>query len=296
MIAEGGTERGHAVTIARGDSPTGPFEPSPWNPLLTARGTDSPVQNTGHADLVERPDGRWAMVYLGIRPRGYTPQWHVLGRETFASEVVWDDGWPTVAEPIEPAAPAPFTEALGLSELPPSWVAPRRFPADVLRPLAGGWQLSAAGNEPVFAGRRQEHLAIRVQASVSAGRGVGGLELRIDPQHAVALEVAGGQVRAVVRLGAVRATLGEVAAGPDVVLELRAEPSEQQSLTGVEVGPDELVAGIVQADGFYEIGRVDGRYLSTEVAGGFTGRVVGLFCSEGHLDVRSFSYTGADDL
>jgi xylan 1,4-beta-xylosidase len=43
-------------------------------------------------------------------------------------------------------------------------------------------------------------------------------------------------------------------------------------------------------------GRIDGRYLSTEVAGGFTGRVVGVFCSEGHLDLRSFSYTGADDL
>jgi beta-xylosidase len=295
MIAEGGTERGHAVTIARGTSPTGPFEPSPWNPLITARGTDSPVQNTGHADLVERPDGRWAVVYLGIRPRGYTPQWHVLGRETFASEVVWSDGWPRLAEPIEPVAPAPFVETLDGSGLPPSWIAPGRFPGDVLHPL-GGWQLRATGTEPTFVGRRQEHLAMRAQASVSAGQGAGGLELRIDPRHAIALEMAGGLVRAVVRIGALRATLGELPAGPDAVLQLRAEPSEQQSLTGVEVGPDQLVAGIVQPDGFHELGRIDGRYLSTEVAGGFTGRVVGLFCSEGHLDVRSFRYTGSDDV
>jgi xylan 1,4-beta-xylosidase len=296
MIAEGGTERGHAVTIARGPSPAGPFEPSPRNPLVTARGIDSPVQNTGHADLVERPDGRWAMVYLGIRPRGYTPQWHVLGRETFASEVVWSDGWPTLAEPIEPAAPATFVEALGACGLPPSWVAPGRFPGDVLHPLDGGWRLTAAANEPTFVGRRQEHLAICARASVGASQGAGGLELRIDPRHAIALEVADGQVRAVIRIGAVRAALGELTAGPDVVLELRTEPSEQQSLTGVEVGPDELVAGIVRPDGFHEICRVDGRYLSTEVAGGFSGRMVGVFCSRGHLDVHSFTYTGADDL
>jgi hypothetical protein len=295
VIAEGGTERGHAATIARGASPSGPFEPSPWNPLLTARSTDFPVQNTGHADLVERPDGRWAVVYLGIRPRGYTPQWHVLGRETFASEVVWRDDWPRLAEPIEPTVPAAFVEVLDASELPPSWIAPGRFPADVLRPLDGGWQLTATSAEPTFVGRRQEHLAMRAQASVRADHGAGGLELRIDPRHAVALEVGGGLVRAVLRVGAVRATLGELPAGPDVVLELRAEPSEQQSLAGVEAGPDELVAGIVQPDGFHELGRVDGRYLSTEVAGGFTGRVVGLFCSEGYLHVRSFRYAGADD-
>ena len=32
LIAEGGTERGHAVTIARGPSPSGPFESSPGQP------------------------------------------------------------------------------------------------------------------------------------------------------------------------------------------------------------------------------------------------------------------------
>ncbi len=47
------------------------------------------MQNTGHADLVERPDGSWAIVYHGVRPRGSSPEWHVLGRETFADEVVW---------------------------------------------------------------------------------------------------------------------------------------------------------------------------------------------------------------
>jgi xylan 1,4-beta-xylosidase len=292
VIAEGGTERGHAVTIARSSSPAGPFEPSPQNPLLTARGTDLPVQNTGHADLVQRPDGRWAMVYLGVRPRGYTPQWHVLGRETFACELAWNDGWPAVAGPIEPAAAVPFVERLAGPDLPLSWMAPGRFPGEILHAVNGGWRLSAAGDERTFVGRRQQHLAMRVQASVSATAGIGGLELRIDPRHAVSLEVAEGRVRAVARIGAVQATLGELTAGPDVVLELRTEPAAQHMASGVEVGPDEVIAGVVQPDGFREIGRIDGRYLSTEVAGGFTGRMVGMFCSRGQLEFRSFSYTG----
>ena len=73
MLAEGGTERGHSVTIARGPSPRGPFESCPRNPVFTHRSSDHPVQNVGHADLVETPDGDWAAVYLGARPRGSTP-------------------------------------------------------------------------------------------------------------------------------------------------------------------------------------------------------------------------------
>ena len=124
LIAEGGTERGHAVTIARSRSPQGPFESNPGNPLITHRGTDEPVQNTGHADLVERPDGGWAIVYHGVRARGSSPEWHVLGRETFADEVVWEDGWPVLTGHVEPAcrrtSRSPRTSTG--DELPPSWV------------------------------------------------------------------------------------------------------------------------------------------------------------------------------
>lgn len=73
MLAEGGTERGHSVSIARGPSPSGPFEPCPANPILTHRGTYKPVQNTGHADLVQAPDGSWWMLLLAVRPQGGTP-------------------------------------------------------------------------------------------------------------------------------------------------------------------------------------------------------------------------------
>ncbi|GAA1923084.1 glycoside hydrolase family 43 protein [Streptomyces sodiiphilus] len=296
LIAEGGTERAHAVTIARGPSPRGPFEPCPHNPVLTARGLDTPVQNTGHADLVQRPDGSWAMLYLGVRPRGGTPQWHVLGRETFASEIVWSDGWPTVAGPVEPGSSAAVTEELTGPELPASWVAPGRFPAEVLRPGDhGGLRLTADGDEPVFVGRRQEHFALRAVATVGTRSGAGGLELRLDPRHAVALEADDGVVRAVARVGRhVRAVLGELPVGPETVLELRTEPAPGPGAP-LRSGPDKIVAGVGGADGFTELGRIDGRYLSTETAGGFTGRMIGLTCSRGELTVTSFTYHGTDE-
>ena len=150
LIAEGGTEAGHAVTIARGPAPWGPFESSPDNPLITARGTDAPVQNTGHADLVQRPDGSWAMVYLGVRPRGTSPKWHVLGRETFGAEITWADGWPRLDAPLEPATPATdlTVERLDGPTLPQSWVSPGRFPAEVFRHDDGSWLLTATGRGP----------------------------------------------------------------------------------------------------------------------------------------------------
>ncbi|MDC2951962.1 glycoside hydrolase family 43 protein [Streptomyces heilongjiangensis] len=297
LIAEGGTERGHAVTIARGPSPAGPFEPCPWNPALTARGTDSPVQNGGHGDLVEGPDGQWTLVYHGVRPRGTSPHWHVLGRETFASQITWEDGWPRLGEPVEPSSPAVVTEELSSPHLPASWCAPARFPAESLRPAENGWRLAAAPTgEAVFAGRRQEHLYARIRAKVRAEDGQGGLELRIDPRHALRLELTRGRVRAVARVGSLVSVLGEteIDGASDITLALRIEPARGHVFS-TELGPDEIIATVSGADGVVELGRVDGRYFSTEVAGGMTGRLTGVFCDRGDVIVRSFIYIGSDD-
>jgi len=293
LIAEGGTERGHAVTIARSKSPQGPFEGNPNNPLITHRGTDEPVQNTGHADLVERPDGSWAIVYHGVRARGSSPEWHVLGRETFADEVVWTDGWPVLTAHVEPALPPERAVPESLDGgLPPSWVGASRFPSEFVTVDDGVLRVAGDG-EPVFVGRRQEHLHARVRARLDV-EGVGGISVRIDPTHAVELEVADGRVQAVWAVGAVRHVLGESDLPANGELEIRLLPDESGN-PFLGRGPDIVVAGIVRGDVFTELGRVDGRYLSTEVAGGMTGRMVGVVCRSGAVLVRSFDYVGADD-
>ncbi|MBD5787373.1 family 43 glycosylhydrolase [Cellulosimicrobium terreum] len=295
LIAEGGTGHGHAVTVARGPSPSGPFEPCPDNPVLTARGTRSPVQNTGHADLVERPDGSWAAVFLGVRPDGYFPGWHVLGRETFAAEVTWAGGWPRVGRALQPAEVPPVESHLGGEHLPADWVGASVFPDQVLRRSDGAWRLvphrDERSDDRSFVGRRQEHRESSTTARVEASAGTGGLEIRIDPFHAVTLEVTGDVVRVVVRVGAVASVVGETTAWPGATLELRTELSTAPQYSRRR-GPDEIVALVHGPQGAVELARVDGRYLSTEVAGGFTGRMVGLVCGAGTLTVTGFSYSG----
>lgn len=107
MISEGGTSYDHMITVARSDSPWGPFEPNPKNPILTHRHLpDNPFQALGHGDLVETPDGWW-VTFLGFRPQG--GRYHHLGRETFLAPVTWQDGWPVIngGQPIPAVLPAP---------------------------------------------------------------------------------------------------------------------------------------------------------------------------------------------
>ncbi len=47
-------------------------------------------------------------------------------------------------------------------------------------------------------------------------------------------------------------------------------------------GPDTVTIGVEETDGtFVELASLDGKYLATEVAGGFTGRVIGMFAGAG---------------
>ena len=105
LVAEGGTERSHAVVMARSRSLFGPYEIHPDGPVLTARGTDRTtangvptLQRTGHGDLVETPGGDTWMVYLCGRPLPLGDRC-VMGRETAIQRMVWgDDGWLRTAD------------------------------------------------------------------------------------------------------------------------------------------------------------------------------------------------------
>jgi beta-xylosidase len=306
LIAEGGTERGHAVSIARGRTPTGPFEPCPHNPVLTHRGTHHPIQNTGHADLVQGPDGTWWLVLLGVRPRGGTPGWHVLGRETFLAPVTWVDNWPVVSEvtsvlptPAWPLVPGPAEEVrddFDLSELRPQWISVRDRPAEhcTTKERSGWLTLRARGaslDEPdvVFAGRRQQHLSCRVRTRIDPAEGRGGLAVRLDEEHHYEIEAAEGQVRVLSRVGPFRTIVAArpLPAGPVVLrLDVCDAPSN-----GPRTGPDALTFGVEEQDAtFLPLGALDGRYLSTEVAGGFTGRVIGLYAAAGTVHFDWFDY------
>lgn len=93
ITAEGGTGKGHAVTIARSKNILGPYEVDPKNPMMTARDTpDWPLQCAGHASLIETPSDDWYIAHLCTRP--IEGEFHLLGRETALQKVEWDEeGW-----------------------------------------------------------------------------------------------------------------------------------------------------------------------------------------------------------
>ncbi|HVV50253.1 MAG TPA: glycoside hydrolase family 43 protein [Polyangia bacterium] len=308
MISEGGTEYGHMVTIARASSPWGPFEPCPRNPILTHRNTplDQPIQATGHADLVQDGEGKWWMVFLGIRPQGGY-YWHHLGRETFLAPVRWDaQGWPVVNEgqPIAldmhvqglPAAPVPAAPARDDFDGPalgPDWI----FLRDPVRANYSiterpGWLTlhgtpvsleRETGASPTFVARRQQHLTVRMATRIDfAPRRDGeeaGLVLYRAPHARYELGVrrrgAGREVFVRQTVGAdvsvVTATARIPAAGP-LMLQIDAAPTRYTFAW--QPAPDRAGG---QSAPPASLGAAETRLLATEVTGGFIGTTAGLY-------------------
>lgn len=104
FAAEGGSQFGHSITVARSKNIRGPYELHPDNPILTAwYDPENYLQKTGHASLVHTDSDEWYVTYLASRPikrkqkgifeeRGFC----TLGRETAISKVEWANGWPYI--------------------------------------------------------------------------------------------------------------------------------------------------------------------------------------------------------
>lgn len=293
MLAEGGTERGHSVTIARAPHPSGPYEACPHNPILTRRSTGHPVQNTGHADFVERSDGSWAAVYLGVRVQGSTPGFHVLGRETFLAGVQWVDGWPQfdVGHFDVPFGDTAFTDEFDGETLDPRWVAPSSEPSAVASFECGrGLELRpSSGENHAMLCARVRDLSWSAQAIVE---GDAGMRVRIDDRHWYGVERDRDVVVARARVGDVYQELGSVAVDhASVTLGISTAPAPASSNPGGPQGPDVIVLSATISGVTTELGRLDGRYLSTEVAAGFTGRMLALVPGSRPARVSRVTYT-----
>jgi len=302
MIAEGGTERGHSVSIARGASIEGPFEAAPHTPILSARGTSRPIQNTGHADMFQTPDGGWAMVLLGVRTRGMTRQFSSLGRETFISELTWQDGWPH-AEPVQPndiVAPPVFHDDFSSEQLNLEWVALRQLPTDIVERAADGVVLTGNGQglddlTPAWIGRRQRRLEGIVYADLTVS-GVGGISLRYDEAAHYDLELCDGALLARFNVSSVKHevsavgfTLGSASqASGSIRLFMEFKPAGQAfSIEGQS--SDFIDLGWIDLDGVkHVVASFDGRFLSNEVTTSFTGRVVGVYCVTGQVRLHEY--------
>lgn len=308
MLAEGGTEYGHMITIARSRDPHGPFESCPHNPILSNRSTDQGLQCTGHGDLVQDHKGNWWIVFLAVRTVGYPPCYH-MGRETCLAPVRWDDqGWPVIMEdgqvpidiesnclPAHPWPDDPIRDDFDSDKLSFCWNFRRNLdPADwSLTERPGSLRLSCSpnslntnGEPPAFVGRRQCHFrcraATRIDFTPATESEEAGLTVIMNEKHHYEIAVT---LREGMRVVIVRRRIGFLAAevacaqageGP-ITLQISAT-SAQYSFAFVDNGDLE------------EIARSETRYLSTEVAGGFSGVLFGMYATANNEQSKSSAY------
>jgi xylan 1,4-beta-xylosidase len=319
VIAEGGTAHHHAVTVARSDSITGPYEANRGNPILTHRhlGLDYPIVGTGHADLVETQTGQWWMVLLAMRP--YGGYFYNLGRETFLAPVRWEDGWPIVSpglgrvefsypvpnlpEATWPQAPAcddfdspalalywnflrtPRDKFFSLSERPGH-----------LRLRLRPQRLSEHTN-PSFIGRRQQHIHFRAQCAVEFTpqneHECAGLALvqNNDFYFLFVITKATELVLCLIKRAYGKEEILAQQPANAAKLHLKVEAHEQAYHFYFANKPDEWQAVTEE---------VDGRILSTPVAGGFVGAYIAMYASSNgqpstnNTDFDWFEYVGLD--
>ncbi|KAE9389904.1 hypothetical protein BT96DRAFT_834259, partial [Gymnopus androsaceus JB14] len=72
------------------------------------------LNSTGHADIVQAPDGQWWRVALGVRPQTTGD----YNRETFLFPVTWEDEWPVFnhGQPLSTEIPGVLTDQSHLSD------------------------------------------------------------------------------------------------------------------------------------------------------------------------------------
>jgi xylan 1,4-beta-xylosidase len=308
LAAEGGTDRGHAVAVARSRHPDGPFESAPHNPILTASGTGSPIQNTGHADLFELPDGGTAMVLLGVRPVGLTQAFSPLGRETFLTTVEWIDGWPHARLPQLSSVRAEqveydFTAGQGVED--PAWIGVRRLPLEFTAPtLKGlvikGEKTTLSSSRPSFLAQRQRHLGIEFRAVLDVTSGTGGIAVRNAEDNWFGIE-------ATLDGEALKVTARAVIAGFDRTWEATVPTGDVELTILTTQPPPDFSAGAAGGDRIQLMVRatangadqillaeLDGRHWTFETAKAFTGRAFGVFAVDGEVLVRRQSYRGKD--
>lgn len=308
MCAEGGTGGWHSEVIFISDSPKGPYVPAPKNPILSQRhlpaGRPDKVDWAGHADLVEGPDGKYYGVFLAVRPN---EQGRVnTGRETFILPVDWTGTFPVFEgglDPLKPKLNMPegvrnqtgqngffpngnftFSDNFSASRLDYRWVGVRGARENFISTSANGLTVTpyetnikaAQPTSTLF--YRQQHLHFTATTT-----------LNYVPRSEK--DLAGMVCYQSERFNYV---FGVTKKGEETCLVLqRTEKGHSDILSSTVIDATNPIILQVKAQGdeysfcystngkeFFPVGgTVSGDILSTNVAGGFTGAMIGLYAT-----------------
>ena len=198
VSAEGGTAgppTSHAVVVARSESVDGPWENSPYNPLVHTYDPADRWWSRGHGTLIDTPDGRWYVIY-----HSYENGFYSLGRQTLLEPVrLDDDGWfkpvkglDVAAPMVLPLPPAPLPSAhdrLSEFRIGLEWRFFKEFNPSRATVENGVLTLQAEGSSPADAHpllfiAGDHSYEVEVEAELS-GEVTAGLVLMYDEDHFV---------------------------------------------------------------------------------------------------------------
>lgn len=281
--AEGGTEYGHMITYARSESLWGPFENYPLNPVLTNR-NKAPfiIQGIGHGDLIQDYNGGWHILCLGFRQIHMWMPYHNLGREVFLIPVQFNsNGWFTAGsdgtcnESYELSGD--FTQGLKNhytfenTDRSIDWCylrhpRPESYEFTDSKAILHGTDITLDDTDsPTFIGIRQKDFCFDLTVELSVNKGEAGVTVYMceNEHYEVALRESPNGYEAVLRLN-----IGGI----------------KHIQTIIPVNSDSAALRITADNLFYNfyaneahLGSGQTKYLTSEVSGGFTGVVIGLY-------------------
>ncbi|MDT0648347.1 glycoside hydrolase family 43 protein [Zunongwangia sp. F260] len=331
MTAEGGTAVNHTEVVYRNENIDDDFIPYEDNPILTQRHLDpereNPITSAGHADIVVGPDNEWYGVFLAVRP--YEGDYYNTGRETFLAPVKWVNDWPVFdlgGEEIKYQYPLPegvalddtlfplngnfsFTKDFNDEELDLHWL--------FLRTVKNKWyslterngflvmetrpETVSGTSNPSFIAHRQQHLtgeaSVSLDFSTEKSNEKAGLIAFQNETHYYYICKSFAEGKEVIQLfkgsedGEVLLESAKLDS-PEALVEFKVEFDEDLYKFSYKTEDEWKNLG----------GGLDGKYLSTKVAGGFVGAVFGMYStsngenSENEAAFDWFKYSGEDEV
>ena len=298
MCAEGGTGGMHSEVIFIANNPKGPFKPAPKNPILSQRHlpADRPekVDWAGHADLVEGPDGKYYGVFLAIRPNetdrvNTGRETFIRGLEPLKAKLKMPQGVTnkTGKDGYFPNGNFTFTDSLTTSPLDYRWVGVRGAKEGFISTTAEGlcitpYETNIKAKVPTSTlFYRQQHINFTATTTLSyiprnekdlagitcyqseAFNYVFGVTKKADDNYLVLQRTERGN----------STTVASVKVKETTPIKLQVKAEGNNYTFSYATGKDE----------FKNLGdTVSGDILSTNVAGGFTGAMIGLYATSGN--------------
>lgn len=300
MAAEGGTEYGHMITCAMSDSVWGKFESFPNNPVITNR-NKAPyiIQGIGHGDLIQDKYGDWHIMCLGFRQLGEWSPYHNLGRETFLVPVTFNndgtfyagkDGTCDFEYEIKGDFTQEYCRRYTFANTKFDWI-------NLRHPITENYSIYSDKailrgtdktlddvDNPTFLGIRQREFVGTVRATVKLESGEAGITAYMCEQehYDIAIRKTDNGYEAVAKLniGGIKHTANVIPLnGNSAELIIRMD-NNGYSLIVSDNDDGEKILAYGQA-----------KYLSSEVSGGFTGTVLGLYAIGGSAEFTGFEYS-----